>query len=111
MNASEESNLPRRQAGPKENSPSLSQVKIEVSGQVIGVFYRVWAQKEAIAEHVTGYARNTANKTVEIVAEGEKDNLERFIHLCNTGPEGAVVEKVDVDWQTATGEYQNFEIR
>jgi acylphosphatase len=96
----------------KGNLPSLSQVKIEIFGpDVIGVNFRTWAQKGAIAEGIKGYVRNTANGTVEIIAEGEKDNLERFINACNTGPEGANVEKVDVEYGSATGEFKSFEIR
>ena len=57
---------------------SKSRIHIVIHGRVQGVFYRYNAQKKAKKFGLTGWVRNNPDKTVEIVAEGEKFKLKQL---------------------------------
>ncbi len=82
-----------------------------VSGRVQGVFFRSETQDEAVRHDVTGWVRNLPGGRVEAVFEGEKENVDKLIEFCRRGPLGACVAKVEVSWETCTGEFKNFKIR
>ncbi len=87
-----------------------ARVHIIVHGKVHGVFFRDYAKKEADALGLTGWAKNTDGGAVEIVAEGDKPILRKFIIACEKGSPLAKVEKVDYDWEEYTGQFANFYI-
>ena len=82
-----------------------------VQGFVQGVGYRVFAQSEAQRLGLSGYVRNCADGTVEVVAEGEEDALQEFLHALQRGPLGARVQRVDTEYAEATREWDTFTIR
>jgi len=84
---------------------------VYVSGRVQGVFFRSETQDQAKRHHVTGWVRNLPDGRVEAVFEGEKENVEKLIEFCKRGPPGALVTKVEVSWETYTGEFNGFKIR
>ena len=84
---------------------------IYVSGFVQGVFYRANAKRVADSLSLTGWVRNLRDGRVEIVVEGEEENLAKFVEWCKRGPVGAVVESVDVTREEYRGEFKGFEIR
>jgi acylphosphatase len=55
--------------------------------------------------------RNVGYDTVEAVGEGERGKLERFVQVVKTGPVGSQVDEADVEWQNATGEWSDFQMR
>lgn len=65
-------------------------------GQVQGVFFRAYIKKLAKELNLKGYVRNT-NSDVEIHVNGDKQNLDKLIHLCKVGPEGAVIKQTKVE--------------
>ncbi len=81
-----------------------------VSGFVQGVCYRAETRYEAEGLAVTGWVRNRSDGTVELVAEGPRENVEKLIAWCRRGPEYARVEDVEVKWEKATGEFSRFGI-
>lgn len=74
-----------------------------VSGKVTGVGYRRFVQGKARDLGLSGSAENISEGRVEVVAEGEKADLERLIHWLNRGPAHARVSAVEVLWAEATG--------
>jgi acylphosphatase len=86
-------------------------VHLFVSGRVQGVFFRAGAQKEARNLGVKGWAHNLADGTVEIVAEGEKEKVERFVAWCRKGTLFAKVEHVEIAYGIYRGEFDEFSIR
>lgn len=58
---------------------------IIVSGRVQGVGFRAWASREAIRLGITGFVRNCSDGSVEVLAEGAPDTLERFCTLLEAG--------------------------
>lgn len=90
----------------KEN---LDCAHIVVKGRVQGVFYRATTEETAAKMGLTGWVRNLGDGSVEIMAEGKRETLEKFIKWCWQGPPMARVTLVEVDWQPATGAFNNFE--
>jgi acylphosphatase len=84
---------------------------VYVSGRVQGVFFRTKTQDEARRQDVTGWVRNLADGRVEVVFEGEKENVEKLVEFCRRGPPGARVSKVDVTWEDYTGQFKSFIMR
>lgn len=82
-----------------------------ISGLVQGVYFRDTTRQKAVALGLTGWVRNTADGSVEVTAEGPKDQLESLLEFLRIGPSHARVDKVDADWPAATGEFASFDIR
>ena len=89
----------------------LQRVHVWVKGFVQGVGFRAHVQHSARQIGVTGWVRNVGDDTVEAVGEGERDKLERLIQAVKTGPLGAQVDEANVEWQNATGEFRDFQLR
>ena len=91
----------------------MSQVRarIVVFGRVQGVFFRYTMCREAERLQVTGWVRNRIDGAVEAVMEGEKEAVENLVSWCRQGPPGAVVRKIDVEWQEYQGEFNSFSIK
>ncbi len=80
-----------------------------VSGRVQGVGYRAFAQRKARELGLTGYAENLPDGRVEVVAEGEEDDLKRFLEFLKQGPRLAEVTSIDVTWSEPVG-MQGFHV-
>jgi acylphosphatase len=81
-------------------------------GRVQGVGFRIFVQEKARALGLTGYARNryAPQRHVEVVAEGPRPALEALLGHLQQGPPLARVERVDVQWGPATGEFTDFTV-
>ena len=87
----------------------LSAIKATVYGRVQGVFFRASTRKVARELELTGTVRNLpGRREVEVHAEGEKAHIQKLVEYLNTGPPGAKVEKVNVEWLDYTGGYSGF---
>jgi len=85
-------------------------VHVFVEGKVQAVFYRTWTFKQACDLGLTGWARNIEDGRVEVVAEGEKKQIDKLIRLIKIGPPLAKVNHLDIIWEKKTGEFEGFEI-
>lgn len=73
--------------------------------------FRWSTQAQAQRLGLVGWVRNLSNGTVEAVAEGVRKHLEALVEWCKTGPSFGCVTAVDVSWEEATGEFDDFGIR
>jgi len=69
-------------------------VRLIVSGRVQGVGFRYAAVREGRRLGLAGWARNTPDGNVEIVAEGPPVALQTFVAWCHQGPPSARVTAV-----------------
>lgn len=70
-------------------------VKYRVYGRVQGVGFRYNAWQEAKRLALTGYARNLDDGSVEILACGSAEQLDKLLNWLNSGgPRGARVDNV-----------------
>lgn len=81
-----------------------------VSGRVQGVGYRYFVLKCAEALGVAGFARNTPDGSVEVIAEASEERLARFEARLKEGPSFARVERVERDALQERGD-SGFHIR
>ena len=86
-------------------------VKIQVSGRVQGVCFRLFTKNKAQDLGVKGTVRNREDGCVEIIAQAEADILEPFILWCHKGPITARVDQVElIDMSANEDEFTSFDI-
>ena len=83
---------------------------ITVYGRVQGVWVRAGTKEKAEELGLTGWVMNRPNGTVEIHAQGEKSQLEKFITWCHQGTSAAKVTSLDIDRSEAQQEFTSFDI-
>jgi acylphosphatase len=81
-----------------------------VHGRVQGVSFRHHTTQQARQLGLTGWVANREDRTVEVVAEGEKTSLDALLRWLHHGPPAARVERVAAEWMDATGEFVRFQI-
>lgn len=81
-----------------------------ILGRVQGVAYRYFAEKYAKTFGITGWVRNLYDGRVEVLAEGNREDLDRFLARLKEGPRLALVEDFDVTWEEFADEFQDFRI-
>lgn len=91
--------------------PSHQRLRATVHGDVQGVGFRAFTQREALRLGLTGWVRNTWDGAVETVAEGPRPALDAFERVLRVGPRAAYVDRLDVVYEDATGEFSGFHIR
>ena len=84
---------------------------IIVKGKVQGVYFRAYTQKQAVKHNLNGFVRNLANGDVEIVAEGDRADLQALVTWCHKGPLLARVRQVIATQHQAGEVFEGFEIR
>jgi len=87
----------------------MKRVILKVCGDVQGVSFRWRTKSTADALGLTGWVRNEPDGTVKVVAEGGEEELKSLIDKCYTVA-SANVEDIDIKWQEASGEFEEFEI-
>ena len=68
---------------------------LTIGGRVQNVGFRFSAVQKAEQYDVKGFVKNQPDGTVYIEAEGEAENLNKFIEWCREGPPSASVEHID----------------
>ena len=92
--------------------PSVRQnVHVFYAGRVQGVGFRMTAEETAHRVGVVGWVKNLRDGRVELVAEGEKQLLARFLKALRHGPMENFISNVHITWSEATEAFDEFEIR
>lgn len=82
-----------------------------IYGRVQGVGFRYFVVEQALALGLRGYARNTDEQSVEVLAQGPRPTLERLLALLWRGPGAAEVTRVDADWGEPSAHVSGFHVR
>jgi acylphosphatase len=77
--------------------------RIIASGRVQGVFFRDSTRREAQRLGVAGSTSNLPDGTVEVIAEGEEDAVDRLEAFVRGGPGHAKVDRVEVSEEEPQG--------
>jgi acylphosphatase len=80
------------------------------SGHVQGVGFRFTAERIAQRFDVRGYVRNLEDGRVELVAEGDRQQVDTFISTVSTELRRHIRD-VKVSESPATGEFADFGVR
>ena len=86
-------------------------IHIFVTGRVQGIFFRQSTRVMAIKNNVNGWVRNLDDGRVEIVAEGETENIDSLVTWCKTGPANSRVDEFELIEEIYNNEFENFEVR
>ena len=82
-----------------------------VQGRVQGVSLRYFVVRRAQRLALKSYVHNRPEgRSVEVVAEGNREGLEELLIHLNQGPAGSVVHRVDASWTETSGAYQDFRV-
>jgi acylphosphatase len=81
-----------------------------IKGRVQGVNFRYFTMENAKNIRITGWVRNRRDGSVEVVAEGTRQNLVNFSNKLRNGPQSAVVTDFQLKWQIPTGEFSDFRV-
>ena len=90
------------------NEKSICRLHARVTGRVQGVGFRYFVMGEADTIGLTGWVRNRRDGSVELVAEGEKEQLSNLVLSLNRGPRSSIVKDVKVEWLDGTREFSAF---
>lgn len=94
------------------DSQVLIRAHIRVRGRVQNVGFRAHVEYHATQiGGITGWVRNVGNDTVEVVAEGERTTVEKFIEFVKQGPRVSRVDEANVEYEEATGEFKEFGVK
>jgi acylphosphatase len=92
-----------------EHTDSI-RLTVHFSGRVQGVGFRYTAAQVAQGFDVRGYVRNLPDGRVELVAEGRRGNLERFLEALRIEMDGYIRDIQRLEGPP-TGEFSGFDIR
>ena len=89
----------------------MYKIHVMISGKVQGVFFRISAQDKANELNLTGWVKNIFNNAVEIIAEGDRDDLSKFTGWLQLGPPNATINKISIEWsEQVERQFSSFEI-
>lgn len=89
----------------------MKRLEATVYGRVQGVSFRYYTQREAQRHNIAGWVANKRDGSVKVVAEGTEKALQHLLEFLQRGPAMAHVDRVDVNWMEATGEFTRFDVR
>jgi acylphosphatase len=89
----------------------MIQLHIIVSGKVQGVGFRYFSQMKAVQYGITGWAKNLADGSVEIVASGSKDQLDPFIEDLRVGNPFSKINNIEITESRIIEDYHSFTIK
>ena len=89
----------------------MFKIRVMISGNVQGVFFRISTQDKARELELTGWVKNIFNNAVEILAEGDREKLSLFTGWLQLGPPNATIDKISIEWEESlVKEHSSFEI-
>ncbi|MHB1094764.1 MAG: acylphosphatase [Gemmatimonadaceae bacterium] len=84
-------------------------VRVLVRGRVQGVGFRWFVARAARELALTGWVRNADDGTVEVVAAGAAEQVEKLIAALRRGPSQAAVQSVETEERSPSAAADNTE--
>ena len=91
-------------------STMIKRVDCKITGRVQLVLFRDSSRRQAVKLRLTGFVKNERDGSVHTIAEGEEENLFKFVEYLKKGPPLARVDSVEVKWGESTNEFSKFKI-
>jgi acylphosphatase len=85
--------------------------RILIGGQVQGVGFRFFAERQASVEGVHGWVRNLRDGRVEVRLEGDWESVDRVEMALRRGPSSARIDSFVVEPDAVTGRATGFSVR
>lgn len=95
-----------------DNNPQeVIRVHVIVKGRVQGVAFRAHVEYYALQIGVTGWVRNVGKDSVETVAEGAREKIERFVQIVKQGSQLSRVDEATVEYEEPTEQMTGFSVK
>jgi acylphosphatase len=94
-----------------DEAPEILRLDATVIGRVQGVGFRYHVLHRAMDLGLTGWVANEQDGSVRCRAEGPRRDLETLLATLQTGPSGALVERVIAAWGPAAGSLGRFSVQ
>lgn len=88
----------------------MNEIHCIVSGRVQMVMFRDFVQRRARILRLTGTVQNLPDGTVDVVAQGNKEDLERLIDKLHKGSILSRVDGVIIEWREPSQSFDGFKI-
>lgn len=88
----------------------MVELRAIVCGRVQFVMFRDFTQRTARSLGIRGFVRNRPDGTVEVVAQGEKDALEKLLEELYRGSLLSRVDRVESQWSELARTFDDFNI-
>ena len=88
----------------------MERAKIIVKGRVQKAGYRDFIDEIAFGLALKGKVRNLEDGTIEVICEGNKEDIETLTQKIRIDQYPIRVEGIDVEYSKATGEFRDFEV-
>lgn len=85
-------------------------VRLIIEGRVQGVWFRDSTRQKARELQVHGWVKNRFDGSVEVLAEGPEDKVNKLIVWCHEGPPYARVSRVEQIKEEWKGEFGSFDV-
>ncbi len=91
------------------SEPRPAALRAIVRGRVQGVGFRDYVLTRARFLGLGGYVRNLPDhRSLEVVAEGDRRDLEQLLTYLREGPRGSRVDALETEWGEPSGAYDGF---
>jgi acylphosphatase len=87
-----------------------SALKINIKGSVYGVFYNQFVKDNADKFNLRGYLRNMEDNNIEIIVEGDEEDINNFFNIIKKGPKYSQVGNVETQIKKWSGDFKEFKI-
>lgn len=88
----------------------MKRVHIIISGRVQGVGFRFYTRDIAIETGVKGWVKNLRDGSVEVIAEGNPEEVKTFLEKLKDGYLGRNISHIEEKEEVYTGTFNSFEI-
>ena len=75
----------------------MSDLHVRITGVVQGVGFRWFVREKARRLGLSGWVRNLADGSVEVVASGDQGQIDLLVGELKKGPPGAVVDQIEAE--------------
>jgi acylphosphatase len=93
------------------NQRAIHARRFLVRGRVQGVGFRWFVEREAFLLQIAGWVRNNSDGTVEVLAQGTRDQLAGLHSRLREGPRAARIDEVEVSEAQPVAGLTSFQIR
>ena len=88
----------------------MKSISLIVSGKVQGVFFRDSTRRKAIELGLKGYVKNLQDDSVEVVAQGNEEEIKELIEFIKNNPGYSKVIEVKINYKELEN-FKEFEIK
>jgi acylphosphatase len=85
-------------------------MRFVVQGTVQGIFFRQFVKEHSDNSKLRGFVRNLESGEVEVIVEGEADDIKRLNGFLKTGPAHAQIRNVVAEERKWSGDFSEFKI-